>query len=69
MDEADDFLLNHGDGFFAADVLWDKGYVQFKLGDYDEAANTFDHFLDRFPFHPSAPGAREYKDKAQEKST
>jgi hypothetical protein len=64
----DQFLLRHPKGFFSADVLFKKGYAQYQLGQYAPSAGTFRQFLDLYPFHASAPGARDWEEKASTKS-
>jgi hypothetical protein len=64
---ADRFLVSYPNGFFAADVLFHKGYAQYQLGRYSEAIETFELFGDRYPFHPSASGASEWITKAEKR--
>ncbi|UCG43301.1 MAG: hypothetical protein JSU73_01390 [candidate division WOR-3 bacterium] len=54
------FLLDHGNGYFAPGALFQMGYAQFQLEQYADATETFELFLERFHFHPSAPGARDW---------
>ena len=55
----DPFLMKFPSGYFTPDVLFTKGDLQEKLGEPENAADTFDLYVKRFPFHPSASGARE----------
>jgi TolA-binding protein len=64
--KADAFLLRHASGFFASRVLFQKGYAQFQMKDYRNAKDTFEAFLERFPFNVSASGAREWIGKAEQ---
>jgi hypothetical protein len=64
--KADAFLLRHGSGYFAEHVLFQKGYAQFQMKDYRNAKDTFEAFLERYPFSVSAPGARDWISKAVE---
>jgi tetratricopeptide (TPR) repeat protein len=63
--KADIFISRHPEGYFAPSVLFQKGYAQFQLGAYRDSINTFEQFLSRYPFHVSAPGAREWIVKAK----
>jgi hypothetical protein len=62
------FIDRHPNGFFTAEVLFTKGYTQFRMERYRAAAATFRTFLDRYPFTASAPGARDYLDEAAAKA-
>jgi TolA-binding protein len=59
------FLLDHAAGYFASSMLFQRGYAQLKLKRYRDAVDTFELFLRRYPFSPSADGAREWIDKAR----
>jgi TolA-binding protein len=59
VDKAEEFISEHGNGCFAPRALFDKGYAQFKLKQYRASIRTFELFLDRYPFHVSASGARK----------
>jgi TolA-binding protein len=61
---ADKFLVEHATGYFAPNALFQKGFAQFKLGQYRDSINTFELFLTRYPFHVSAPGAKDWIEKA-----
>lgn len=63
--KANAFLLEHATGYFASAVLFQRGYAQFQLGQYRDAIDTFELFLRRYPFSPSADGAREWIEKAR----
>lgn len=63
--QANAFLNEHANGYFASAVLFQRGYAQFKLEQYRDAIDTFRLFLRRYPFSPSASGAREWIDKAE----
>ena len=65
--EAERLLLHDSRGFFASDALFQKGYAQFQLEKYEESISTFNGFLDRFPFHTSSEGAREWISKGEER--
>ena len=60
------FLLDHGTGYFASAMLFQRGYAQIKLGQNREAIATFEMFLSRYPFSVSAPGARNWIEEAEE---
>jgi hypothetical protein len=51
---ANEFLLDYPDGFFASEVMFDKGYALFRIESLKAALATFEEFLDRYPFHYSA---------------
>jgi hypothetical protein len=61
--KADSFLAEHANGFFAAEALFQRGYGQFQLGKFDDSIDTFELFLDRYPFDPQADGARHWIEK------
>lgn len=58
--KAEDFLLSYSQGYFAPHALFQKGYAQFQLGEYQNAIETFEHFLERYPLNVSAKGARDW---------
>lgn len=62
--KADAFLLSYSQGYFASSALFQKGYAQFQLGEYQNAIGTFEFFLERYPFNVSAGGARDWVAKA-----
>ncbi|MFL6137921.1 MAG: trypsin-like peptidase domain-containing protein [Frankiaceae bacterium] len=64
--KANAFLLEHATGYFASAVLYQRGYAQLKLGQYRDAIDTFELFLRRYPFSPSADGARELSEEARD---
>lgn len=59
-------LTDHPSGWFAADALFQRAYAEFELGRFREARESFDEFLDRYPFHVSARGARTWLTKAED---
>jgi len=65
IEEAEAFLVDYPTGYFAADAIFERGGAEFELGECRRAQRTFEGLVDRFPFHPSAPGAREKAEKAQ----
>lgn len=63
VSRAQRFLRTHASSFFAPDVLFQLGDAQRALGRRVDAVQTFEEFLDRYPFHASADGARERLEK------
>jgi hypothetical protein len=63
--KADAFMLEYGNGYFAPDALFQKGFAQYQLQQYSESINTFGLFLKRYPFHPLARGAERWIEKAR----
>jgi hypothetical protein len=61
----DGFLLDHGTGYFASAMLFQRGYAQIKLGEHDDAIATFEMYLRRYPFGVSASGARDWIEVAE----
>jgi len=66
IDKSNEFLLEHGSGYFAPKALFQKGFAQFQLRHYQESIKTFDQFLKLYPFHVSSQGAHEWIEKARE---
>ena len=64
---ADAYLLKYGNGYFAPNFLFSKGYAQFQLNRYEQAIETFELFIDRFPFSHSVPGAKDWIAKAKQR--
>lgn len=64
---ADNFLLSHSQGYFAPDALFQKGYAQFQLAEYQNAVETFENFIEKYPFHVSAKGARDWRVRAEQR--
>jgi hypothetical protein len=62
---ADEFLGQHGGSRAAPDVLFRKGVTVYELDRPQEAHEVFASFLQRFPFHVSARGAREWIEEIQ----
>jgi hypothetical protein len=67
--KADEFMSEYGNGYFAPDAIFQKGFAQFQLQQYGESINTFELFLKRYPFHLSAKGANEWIEKARNAMT
>jgi len=67
IEEAERFDEEYRGGFFAAYALFQRGYAEYQLKRYAAAVETFERFLNRYPLHPSVPGAREWLRKAEMK--
>ena len=65
IEEADAFLDDYPTGYFAGATLFQRGDAELSLRECGTARRTFTAFLNRYPFHPSAPGARERVKKAE----
>lgn len=61
------YLLNYPNSYFAPNALFQQGYAQFRLGKFNESIETFNLFLERYPFHKSVDGAKDWIIKAEEK--
>ena len=59
------YLLNYPHSYFTPNALFRQGFAQFKLGKFNESIETFSLFLEQYPFHVSAPGAKEWIFKAE----
>lgn len=59
----DRFLGRYPSAYFAPYVLFAKGDLQERLGERGGAAAAFDLYVSRFPFNPSASGARERSER------
>ena len=64
--KAEDFLAHYSEGYFAPYALFQKGYAQFQLKEYQNAIDTFELFLKRYPFHFSAEGAQNWINQAKQ---
>jgi TolA-binding protein len=65
INKADEFMLEHSNGHFAPDALFNKGFAQLQLQQYSESIDTFELFLKHYPWHVSAPGAEKWIEKAR----
>ncbi len=50
---------------WAPDALFKIGRASIELGQYDDAIQTFELFLNEYPWHVSAPGAHKYLNAAR----
>lgn len=67
ISSADRFFHDYPNGYFEADVLFQRGYALYQLKRYEDAIDDFQDFLDRYPFHPSASGARDWIERAKKR--
>jgi hypothetical protein len=65
IEEAEAFLTDYPTGYFAADAQFEIGGAELALGECRAARRTFEAFVERYPFHPAAPGARDKVEQAE----
>ena len=55
--DMDRFILSFSDDARVADIIYQKGRLQFLIGSYDEALKTLSSFITSYPEHRMAPSA------------
>ena len=59
-ENAQNYYNYNPDSQLAPDALFKIGYASIRLEQYDDAIQNFELFLNEYPWHVSAPGARKH---------